>query len=170
MTTASLLFVSIVTFGIHLLLSVSLIPSIANNSGGFAYSHVYQGSRSAPDYWKLPLRAISLDGSIIFSDFTQSRVPGSPMPIAVLCSGTTYILGPLADVAAFWGMIGGARKGNEQWQIKCNRAVRVGFVLGDAGATGECIVDLADVSWRADDKGDRRCARGIQESNVNYGD
>lgn len=58
------------------------------------------------------------------------------MPIAVLCSGTTYILGPLADVAAFWGIVGGARKGNELWQIKCNRAVRVGFVLGDAGATG----------------------------------
>lgn len=42
------------------------------------------------------------------------------MPIAVLCSGTTYILGPLADVAAFWGIVGGG----------------VGFVLGDAGATG----------------------------------
>ena len=29
---------------------------------------------------------------------------------------------------------------------KCNRAVLVGFVLRDAGASGEYIVDLADVS------------------------
>lgn len=148
-----------------------LDPSIANDSGGFAYTRVYQGLQSAPDYWKLPLRAISLDGNITFSDFAQPRVPGSPTPIAVFDSGTTFILGPSADVAAFWEIVGGARKGNELWQIKCNRAVLVGFVLGDAGATGEYTVDPADVSWRADDEGDGWCTGGIQESNsVNSGD
>ncbi|KAH9004886.1 hypothetical protein EDB86DRAFT_2880248 [Lactarius hatsudake] len=68
---------------------------IANNSGGFAYSHVYQGSRSAPGYWKLPLRTISMAAS---------------------SSLTSHM-----DVAAFWGIVGGgARKGNELWQIKRN--------------------------------------------------
>ncbi|KAI9465969.1 hypothetical protein BJY52DRAFT_1182872 [Lactarius psammicola] len=74
-----------------------LDPSIANDSGSFAY--------------------------------TRSRVPGSPTPIAVLDPGTTFILGPSAEVAAFWETVGGAKKGDELWQIQRNRAVLVGFVL-----------------------------------------
>src|SRR6266702_903023 len=164
MTVTSLLFVSVVTLGTRLLHSVSSIPRSPTTLEALP-TRVYQGSQSTPDYWKLPPRAISLDGNIIFSDFAQSRVPGSPTPIAVLDSSTTFILGPSADVAAFWEIVGGARKGNELWQIKCNRAVLVGFVLGDASATGEYMVDPANASWRADDKGDGWCTGGIQESN-----
>ncbi|KAH9060103.1 hypothetical protein EDB87DRAFT_1562460, partial [Lactarius vividus] len=102
-TAGGTLLENILTFG-------QFDPSIANSSGSFTYSCIYQGSLSISDYWKPLLCAISFDGSIILSDFTQSRVPGSPIPIA-LGSGTTYILGPLAYIAAFWGIVGGARKG-----------------------------------------------------------
>jgi hypothetical protein len=49
--------------------------------------------------------------------FIVSRVTGSPTPIAVLDSGTTFILDPSADVVAFGEIVGGARSGNGLWQI-----------------------------------------------------
>jgi hypothetical protein len=78
-TDASLLFVlvltSYLTFG-------RLDPSIANESGCFANTRIYQRSPPTADLWELPLRAISLDGNIVSTDFIESRVPGSRTSIA----------------------------------------------------------------------------------------
>ncbi|KAI0273780.1 aspartic peptidase domain-containing protein [Gloeopeniophorella convolvens] len=147
-----------------------LDDTFSHGDGSFAYTHVYQGSQPAPDFWKLPLRSVSLNGSVIISAFTQSRVSGSPTPIAVLDTGTTFMLGPSVDVEELWKLVGGARKLGGLWQVKCNRAVKVGFTLGDGGAAIEYIVDPADISWKIDVE-DEWCTGGIQESNdVNSGD
>jgi len=54
-------------------------------------------------------------------------------------------------------MIGGARRGDGLWQVGCNHAMIIGFLLGDVGATREYVVDPIDMRWRGDAAGDRWC-------------
>ncbi|KAI0313074.1 aspartic peptidase domain-containing protein [Amylostereum chailletii] len=149
-----------------------LDPAITNSTAGFVYSPVYIGPTSAPDYWKLPMHAIVVNGSATFSSFPPSRVSGSPTPIAVLDTGTTFILGPSGDVDALWNAVGASRKTAEgQWEVQCSRAVSVGFILGDDANKKEYVVDPADMSWAGDNLSDGWCTGGIQASNsVNAGD
>ncbi|KAI0063476.1 acid protease, partial [Artomyces pyxidatus] len=148
-----------------------LDPALANSTDGFTYTPVYTGRKGVPDYWKLPLHAITLNGSASFSSLAPSRVPGSATPIAVLDSGTTFVLGPSADVDAFWNLVGASRKTDGgQWQVKCSRAVTVGFVLGNDD-TREYIVDPHDISWKEGDAADEWCTGGIQTNDhINSGD
>ena len=66
----------------------------ANSIDALSYSPVYIGPSDQPDYWKLPLRSITLNGTATFSSFSPSRLPNADTPIAVLDTGTTFILGP----------------------------------------------------------------------------
>ncbi|KAI0035740.1 aspartic peptidase domain-containing protein [Vararia minispora EC-137] len=148
-----------------------LDPALANSTDDFSFSPVYIGPNSMPDYWKLPLQAITINGTIIFDRFAPSRIPDSPTPVAVLDSGTTFILGPSGDVSAFWRGVGGSRKnGSGNWEVRCTRAVVVGFVLGSGGSKREFLVDPSDISWRPSTE-DGWCTGGIQANDdVNSGD
>ncbi|KAA1474873.1 acid protease [Dentipellis sp. KUC8613] len=147
---------------------------LSNSTDDFTRTAVYTGTgrHSTLDYWKLPLHAITLNSSTSISSFTASRVPGSPTPIAVLDTGTTFILGPTKDVDAFWAAVGASRKlDSGQWEVQCTRAVAVGFVLGDEHTKREYVIDPEDVSLAEGSPEEGWCTGGIQASDgVNSGD
>ncbi|THH20359.1 hypothetical protein EW146_g983 [Bondarzewia mesenterica] len=129
--------------------------ALANSMDDFTYTPVYSGKDSRFDYWKLPLQAITLNSPASFTSLSPSRVSGSPTPIAVFDTGTTFILGPTIDVDALWIAAGASRKTDAgQWQVQCNRAVSVGFVLGDGASQKEYIVDPIDINRRGRDVDD----------------
>ncbi|TFY65036.1 hypothetical protein EVG20_g5737 [Dentipellis fragilis] len=147
---------------------------LSNSTNDFTRTAVYTGTgrHSTLDYWKLPLHAITLNSSTSISSFTPSRVSGSATPIAVLDTGTTFILGPTKDVDAFWAAVGASRKlGSGQWEVQCTRAVAVGFVLGDEHTKREYVIDPEDVSLADGSPEEGWCTGGIQASDgVNSGD
>ncbi|ETW85725.1 aspartic peptidase [Heterobasidion irregulare TC 32-1] len=148
-----------------------LDPAIGNSTEDFTYTAVYPGRNSVPDYWKLPLRSITLNSTTLFTSLAPSRVHDSTTPIAVLDTGTSFILGPSSDVDALWNAVGATRKTDAgQWQVRCNRAVTIGFVLGDHESMKEYPVDPADINLQGVDP-EGWCIAGIQPSNkINSGD
>lgn len=94
----------------------------------------------------------------------------------MLDTGTTLILGPSTDVDAFWHAVGheGATRKNIQtsmWEVRCDRGVAVGFILGGGGSEREYSVDPADISWAEGGSVDGWCMGGIQANDeVNSGD
>lgn len=144
------------------------------------------------DYYKVPLFSLLLDGIPI--SLSHSKVSSSPSPIAVFDTGTTLILGPKSDVHRFYETVrstsipiddgaasknseeGGVRYQEEMWQIRCEKAVKVSFVLGQSGAFE---LDPADVAWNrglpetkeTPHGEDGWCVGGLQENdNVISGD
>lgn len=96
--------------------------------------------------WKPCLHAISrdsitLDGSVISSLFHGFLVLPHLLLFLILAWHNVY-LGSISGLVAFGEIVGGPRSSNGLW--KCDRAVLV---------LHEYMVDSADVSWRADDKG-----------------
>ncbi|TFK55194.1 acid protease [Heliocybe sulcata] len=125
------------------------------------------------DYWKVPLVSITIDSQPL--QLSPSRIAGQSDPLAVLDTGTTLILGPTRDVEDFWGSFGGESTRKNawgQWEVKCERAVRVGFLLGsEEGKGSEYVVDPSDVSWSAGGKSDGWCLGGVQANDgVNSAD
>lgn len=140
---------------------------VPGNISDFVYMSVYpraNASNAAPatfDYWKLPLHALALDNVSI--PLSPSKVSGAPMPIAVLDTGTTLVLGPRADVDTFWTTVGGAKKEKDGWwHVNCARGVVVSFVLGDYDMKREYPVDPQDLSWEEGGKDREWCLGGIQ--------
>lgn len=124
---------------------------------------------TAYDYWKLPLRNITINS--ITLPLSPSLVPSSHTPVAVLDTGTTLILGPTVDVTAFWAIIGGndtVRKNPTSgfWEVQCNRAVNVGFELGDDGGSKNYTVHPSDISWGESRSSGGWCMGGVQENNA----
>ncbi|KAF7311575.1 Peptidase A1 domain-containing protein [Mycena kentingensis (nom. inval.)] len=119
------------------------------------------------DYWKISMKRLTCNG-VPFS-ISSSRILHAPSPIAVLDSGTTLILGPSADVAAFYDQCGGGRARYTReagYQLPCKLALKVCFVLGNA----EYCLDPADVSWDEAADGDY-CLGGLQANDrVNAAD
>lgn len=125
-------------------------------------------------YWKVPLLYLTLNSTSSTST-TTSRVSLSPSSvhgvqrgsqIAVLDTGTTLILGPSQDVQTFWMGVGSsaARKDpvSGMWQIRCEKAVIVGLVLGQEESHREFLLDPADISWAEGGSNDGWCTGGIQ--------
>ncbi|EIM90202.1 acid protease [Stereum hirsutum FP-91666 SS1] len=153
-----------------------LDEDIANSTESIVYTPVYSQRMPDYDYWKLPLHSITLNSTLnLTSDahLSKSKISGSPTPIAVLDTGTTFILGPKDDVRLFWTTVGGARQNDAgNWEVQCNRAVSVGFVLGDdkTGSVKEYLVDPMDINQQTTNAGGW-CTGGIQGSDfVNSGD
>jgi hypothetical protein len=153
----------------------SLDEDVVGPSGldgkGFVYSNVSSAGTSHNakyNYWKLPLRSMTID-TIPFT-LSPSLVPGSESrtPIAVLDTGTTLILGPTQDVREFWEAVGNARWNEERtmWEVRCERGVKVGLVLGDGADGGnegkEYFLNPADVNWKEGGSNDGWCMGGIQ--------
>lgn len=146
-----------------------LDEDIANSTESIVYTPVYSQRMPDYDYWKLPLHSITLNSTLnLTSDahLSKSKISGSPTPIAVLDTGTTFILGPKDDVRLFWTTVGGARQNDAgNWEVQCNRAVSVGFVLGDdkTGSVKEYLVDPMDINQQTTNAGGW-CTGGIQGS------
>ncbi|CCM06230.1 uncharacterized protein FIBRA_08476 [Fibroporia radiculosa] len=136
-----------------------LDPAVTNTTSGFNYFPVSSSGGSDYNYWKLPLQRLTINSTDFY--LSDSHIEGASSPLAILDTGTTLVLGPSADVDRFWLSIGGARKINTGWQVRCNRAVVVGFVLGDAPNEKEYVVDPADMSWEGG-RQDDWCMGGIQ--------
>lgn len=142
-----------------------LDPAITNDMTDFSFTPVSQAGADMFNYWKLPLRYLTID-SVVFA-LSSSLIPGADAPIAVLDTGTTLILGPSADVDAFWHAVSheGATRKNMQtrmWEVRCDRGVAVGFILGAGGSEREYSVDPADINWAEGGSVDGWCMGGIQ--------
>jgi len=142
-----------------------LDPVIANDTSGFQYTPVVTFGPNTYDFWKLPLQGLTMNSKPL--PLSRSLMPGSKTPIAALDTGTTLILGPSADVTLFWATIGGndtVRKNVDSgmWEVKCTRAVTVGFNLGDEGNSKEYTVHPADINWGETMSSDGWCLGGVQ--------
>ncbi|PCH38253.1 acid protease [Wolfiporia cocos MD-104 SS10] len=137
-----------------------LDPAYANATSMLTYSPVSSAGASTYNYWKLPLQSLSINSTRF--DLSSSHVNGASTPIAVLDTGTTLILGPTAEVDRFWQSVGEARRTDAGWQVRCNRAVVVGFELGDAGNQKEYVIDPADVNWKEGGQDGDWCLGGVQ--------
>jgi Eukaryotic aspartyl protease len=142
-----------------------LDPAITNDMTKFSFTPVSRAGADMFNYWKLPLQYLTID-STVFA-LSSSLVPGAESSIAVLDTGTTLILGPSADVDAFWHAVShdGATRKNMQtrmWEVRCDHGVAVGFVLGAEGSEREYSVDPADINWAEGGSVDGWCMGGIQ--------
>lgn len=128
-------------------------------------------------YWKVPLLYLTINST----DSTTSKVLLSPSSvhgaqrgsqIAVLDTGTTLILGPSQDVQTFWMGVGSSATRKDpvsgMWQIRCEKAVIVGLVLGQEESHMEFLLDPADISWAEGGSNDGWCTGGIQANNQVY--
>jgi len=142
-----------------------LDPAVANDTNGFQYTPVVSIGQTSYDYWKLPLRGVTVNSNPL--RLSPSLMPGSRTPIAVLDTGTTLILGPSVDVNNFWSIIGNngtARKNANSgiWEVKCNRAMNLGFTLGDKDNSKEYFVHPGDINWGEARSSDGWCTGGMQ--------
>ncbi|KAK7023948.1 peptidase A1 domain-containing protein [Favolaschia claudopus] len=136
-------------------------PTLINNSPVLRSGMEY-------DYWKLPILRLTVDGQPF--TISESRIPGADTPICVIDSGTTLLLGPTADVDAFYSLLGSAARKDpiNGYQIRCTRAVILGLVLGNPAR--EYVLHPADVAW-SEGAQDGWCTGGLQANdNVNAGD
>lgn len=145
-----------------------LDPVYANFTEEFTWSDVYvnPGKGQTYDFWKVPLKGISINGTFL-EPLTESKVVDSPTPVAVLDTGTTLVLGPAIDVQYFWKTVGGSRQNSDgQWQVLCNRGVVVKITLGGNGTESEYVLHPGDVNWmdggKEEDAGGKWCIGGIQ--------
>ncbi|KAL0947401.1 hypothetical protein HGRIS_013513 [Hohenbuehelia grisea] len=151
-----------------------LDPAIATSTTGFQYTPVSKAGASDYNYWKLPLRGLSLNGTAI--SLSPSLISSAQEPIAVLDTGTTLILGPTQDVDQFWGLAGqggGARKNpaTSMWEVRCERAMIVEFFLGDEASSRAYALHALDTNWSEGGSPDGWCLGGIQGNDgINSGD
>lgn len=137
-----------------------LDSAFANSTADLTYTTVRPSSHSVYDYWKIPLQSISVNSTTF--PLSKSRVHGSSSPIAVFDTGTTLVLGPSDDVDRLWQSIGGARKTDQGWQVRCDRAMVIGMVLGEGDSVKDYAVDPADLSWMDGGHDGDWCMGGIQ--------
>ncbi|KAK7049271.1 hypothetical protein VNI00_005872 [Paramarasmius palmivorus] len=150
-----------------------LDSTYASDTSPFLITPVSQAGANDYSFWKLPLQSIIVNNSTV--PLSPSSVRGVyEGQIAVLDTGTTLALGPTADVDSFWAMIGpDARYNgmNGMWEMRCNKAVNVQFVLGDKDAHRAFMMDYTDVSWAEGHSDGGWCMGGIQANdNVDSGD
>ncbi|ESK92886.1 pepsinogen a2 precursor [Moniliophthora roreri MCA 2997] len=150
-----------------------LDTTYSSDMSSFLITPVSQAGANDYSFWKLPLQSIIVNNYTL--PLSQSSVQGvHEEQIAVLDTGTTLILGPTSDVDSFWAMIGPDARYNIascMWEIKCNKAVGVQFVLGDKDAHRAFTMDYADVNWAEGGSDGEWCMGGIQANdNVDSGD
>ncbi|KAI0079979.1 acid protease [Panus rudis PR-1116 ss-1] len=146
-----------------------LDETITNSTSDFAFTPVVPAYGSVYDYWKMPLQRLTINGTAF--TLSASKVPGAQSNVAVLDTGTTLVLGPSGDVDRFWASVGGARKTDDGWEVRCDRSISVGFVLGQDDSQREYFVDPADVSWKSGSHHSEWCMGGFQANDgVSAGD
>ena len=108
----------------------------------------------------MPLQYLTINSTTF--PLSSSGVPGASAPIAVFDTGTTLILGPSDDVDRFWQSVGASRKTDDGWQVRCDRGVSIGFVLGEGAGQKEYVLDPADLSWLQGLRDGDWCFGGVQ--------
>ncbi|KAI6126262.1 acid protease [Pisolithus croceorrhizus] len=152
-----------------------LDSSIVNDSSQLSYFPVFRTSHSPYDFWKLPIQSLTINSLSLH--LSRSLVPGAISPIGVLDTGTTFILGPAADVEAFWNTVNVGNsvrynKDSQRWEVRCDRAIDVRVRLGEEDAALEIPLHPEDVSitWNSVNE-DAWCTGGLQANDeVNSGD
>jgi hypothetical protein len=135
----------------------ALDPATGAALADFTRAPVVARPGGAYDFWKLPLSALSVDGAALA--LGPSKVPGAHVPIGVLDSGTTLMLGPSADVSRLWAALSvDAHQADGRWLVRCTRALNVSFTLGGVVLP----LDPSDVVWAGAGTTDGWCLAGIQ--------
>ncbi len=137
-----------------------LDTTIVNSPEDITYTAVTPFSKNIYDYWKVPLQHLTINSTIF--PLSSSGVPGASTPIAVFDTGTTLILGPSGDVDRFWQSVGASRKTDDGWQVRCDRGIAIGFVLGEGESQREYVIDPADLSWMQGMRDGDWCFGGVQ--------
>ena len=137
-----------------------LDPTVANSPDDITYTAVTPFAHNIYDYWKMPLQYLTINSTTF--PLSSSGVPGASAPIAVFDTGTTLILGPSDDVDRFWQSVGASRKTDDGWQVRCDRGVSIGFVLGEGAGQKEYVLDPADLSWKQGLRDGDWCFGGVQ--------
>ncbi|KAI0950285.1 hypothetical protein AcV7_008801 [Taiwanofungus camphoratus] len=135
-------------------------PDYANSTSDLTFTPVSSSGGSSYNYWKLPLQSLTVN-STTFA-LSKSHVDGASAPIAVLDTGTTLVLGPSADVERLWQSVGAAKRTDVGWQVRCDRGIVIGFVLGEGENQKEYVIDPADLSWDEGGRDDGWCLGGVQ--------
>lgn len=153
--------------------------AFVNSTDDLAWTPVYPAASSAPlvsashsaldtdaayDYWKIPMHSLTINGTSFA--LSKSRVKGAPSPIAVFDTGTTLVLGPSDDVNRFWASIGGTRKTDDGWQVRCDLGMVVGVMLGTEDDQKEYFIDAADLSWIDGGRDGDWCMGGVQANDA----
>ncbi|KAG6334552.1 hypothetical protein ID866_4528, partial [Astraeus odoratus] len=142
-----------------------LDPSVTNDTSQMSFFPVFRSYDTPYDFWKVPIYAITLNSFTL--PLSPSRVPGAKYPIGLLDTGTTFMIGPSADVEAFWNAVGtgdSVRYNAEVqlWQVRCNRAVDVRVKLSKGRDATEFAIHPADISWDGDSQLHDWCDGGLQ--------
>ncbi|KAJ7074245.1 acid protease [Mycena amicta] len=112
------------------------------------------------DYWKICILRFIVNGSPF--EISSSRIPSARCPLAVLDSGTTLILGPIADVKAIYDMLGaGARYSPDAgYQVRCTLNILLRIVVGNP--PGQYTIHPFDFAWSEGGTSGEWCLGGIQ--------
>ncbi|KAL4074628.1 aspartic peptidase domain-containing protein [Scleroderma yunnanense] len=150
-----------------------LDPLISSDASQMAFFPVFRTHDGPYDFWKLPIRAITINSQPL--PLSHTVVPGADTPIGVLDTGTTLILGPSNDIEVFWNAVGTGNsvRYNQQsqiWEVRCNRAIDIRIKLGDGDSTKEFALHPEDIIWDQNSGDDGWCTGGLQASKVNSGD
>jgi len=142
-----------------------LDPRFAEDTSNFLDVPVSSAGANNYTYWKIPLLKLTMNGTDI--PLSRSSVSRADHPIAVLDSGTTMVLGCSKDVETFWRFVGlgSAARLNPltmMYEVRCDKAVNVGFVLGLPDNNREFFIDPADISWAEGGQSEGWCIGGIQ--------
>ncbi|KAJ3982744.1 aspartic peptidase domain-containing protein [Lentinula detonsa] len=145
----------------------------ANDLSDFFTIPVSKAGANDYTYWKISLLYITINSTRI--SLSPSSVQGvQHSQIAVLDTGTTLALGPTRDVETFWASLGSAARNDPitgMWEVRCEKAIMVGFALGQEDSYREFVLDPADVSWENDASNNGWCLGGIQANDeVDSGD
>ncbi|THV07897.1 acid protease [Dendrothele bispora CBS 962.96] len=151
-----------------------LDPELANSTSDFFNVPVSKAGADDYTYWKLSILNLTMNGTTI--PLSHSSISGTYSQVAVLDTGTTMVLGPSDDVQTFWTFVGlgSAARLNPlsmMYEVRCDKAVEVGFVLGFQDDHREFPIDPADISWAEGGQSDGWCVGGIQANDaVSTGD
>lgn len=138
--------------------------SYATDFSAFFSIPVSKAGANDYTYWKIPLLYVTINSTrLSLSPSSIQGIQGSQ--IAVLDTGTTLALGPTRDVQAFWSSVGSAARNDPitgTWQVRCEKALIVGFVFGQDSSYKEFLLDPADISWEEGQSNNGWCLGGVQ--------
>ncbi|KIK63628.1 hypothetical protein GYMLUDRAFT_162371, partial [Collybiopsis luxurians FD-317 M1] len=115
-------------------------------------------------YWKIPLLYLTINSTrLSLSPSSVQNVQN--YQIAITDTGMTLMLGPTRDVQALWTSVGSAARNDPvtgMWQVRCDKAILLGLVLGQKDSHQEFLLDPADISWKKGGFSNGWCLGGIQ--------
>ncbi|KAF7292412.1 Peptidase A1 domain-containing protein [Mycena chlorophos] len=118
--------------------------------------HDLASTTGGPQYWMIPLSAVTVQGSSV-------SIAGGNSLLSAIDTGTTAMGGPSADVAAIWAAVPGSSaltQGNQQtgyFQYPCSTNVKVTLSFGGQA----WAIDSNDINLGQVEEGSSMCAGAI---------